>query len=121
MAQKGSNRKIILKIFKDNQECRIKKSKTMKFFSIVKQIARWKRTLPTPSGIAPPLEPPRRTFTRRGRVYLVGGDTVEVVAWTSVLAPPNPTNIPFPSFLVPASSFSIAGASKFIFNCFPDF
>ena len=54
----------------------------------------WKRTLPAPSGIASPLDPPRRTVTRRGRVYLVGGGMVEVVAQTLVLAPPDPTNIP---------------------------
>ena len=60
----------------------------------------WKRTLPAPSGIASPLDPPRRFVTRRGRVYLVrvGGDTVEVVARTPVLAPPDPTNIPSPPF-----------------------
>ena len=56
----------------------------------------WQRTLPAPSGIASPLDPPRRFVTRRGRVYLVGGDTVEVVARTPVLAPPDPTNIPSP-------------------------
>ena len=56
----------------------------------------WKRTLTAPSGIASPLDPPRHTVTRRGRVYLVGGDTVEVVAQTLVLAPQDPTNIPSP-------------------------
>ena len=44
---------------------------------------------------------PRRTVTRRGRISLVGGDTVEVVARTPMLAPPDPTNIPFPSRLFP--------------------
>ena len=62
----------------------------------------WKRTLPAPSGIVPPLDPPRRTVTCRGRVYLVGGDTVEVVAWTLVLAPPDPTNIPSPTPFFPS-------------------
>ena len=61
----------------------------------------WQRTLPAPSGIASPLDPPRRFVTRRGRVYLVGGDTVEVVARTPVLAPPDPTNIPSPPSLLP--------------------
>ena len=59
----------------------------------------WKRTLPAPSGITSPLEPPRCTVTRRGRVCLIGGDTVEVVAWTPVLAPrtqltPHPPSSP---------------------------
>ena len=66
----------------------------------------WKRTLQAPSGIAS-LDPPRRTVTRRGRVYLVGGDTIEVVARTPVLAPPDPTNIPSPPpffpFLLPTT------------------
>ena len=46
----------------------------------------WKRTLPAPSGITSPLEPLRCTVTHRGRVCLISGDTVEVVAWTPVLA-----------------------------------
>ena len=56
----------------------------------------WKRTLPAPSSIASQLDPPRCTVTRRGRVYLVDGDTIEVVAQTLVLAPQDPTNFPSP-------------------------
>ena len=62
----------------------------------------WKRTPPAPSGIASPLDPPRRTVTRRGRVYLVGGGMVEVVAQTLVLAPPDPTSIPSPPPFFPS-------------------
>ena len=54
----------------------------------------WRRTLPASSGIASQLKLPRRTVTHRGRVYLVGGDTIEDVARTLVLAPPDPTNNP---------------------------
>ena len=54
----------------------------------------WKRTLPAPRGTTSPLEPPQRTVTRRGRVYLVCADTVKDVAQTPVLAPPDPTNTP---------------------------
>ena len=68
----------------------------------------WKRVLPAPSGIGLPIDPPRHTVTRRGRVYIVGGDTVEVVARTPVLAPPDPTNIPllprFFPFLLPTTA-----------------
>ena len=86
----------------------------------------WKRTPPAPSGIVPPLDPPRRTVTRRGRVYLVGGDTVEVVARTPVLAPPDPTNIPSPP---PPSSLSpyppqpppLNLFSSLLFSFFPHF
>ena len=82
----------------------------------------WKRTLPAPSCIASPLEPPRRTVTRRGRVYLVGGDTVEVVARPPVLAPPDPTNIPSPSSLPsypPQPPPLILFTSLLFFSSFP--
>ena len=47
------------------------------------------------------LEPPRLTVTRRGRVYLACGDTVEDVAraQTPVLAPQDPFNFPPPPLL----------------------
>ena len=48
---------------------------------------RGKELFQNPVALPVPLELPRRTVTRRGRVCLIGGDTVEVEAWTQVLAP----------------------------------